>query len=101
LANCSTDEEEQYGFAVSSCTAGEIPTLVRPCSGPATIKRGRQFALHADSEAVAFHEDDGTVSIETTGGRVAAEPGDWIIKHSAEDFALCRPDAFAANYEPV
>ena len=31
-------------------------------------------ALHADSELVAFREDDGTVSIETTGGRVAAQP---------------------------
>jgi hypothetical protein len=75
---------------------------LKPCSGPATIKRGQQFAaLHADSEAVALYEDDGTVSIKTTGGRVAAELGDWIIKRSAEDFALCRPDAFAANYEPA
>jgi hypothetical protein len=31
-------------------------------------------ALHADSELVAFREDDGTVSIETAGGRVAAQP---------------------------
>src|SRR5215216_6077414 len=37
-------------------------------------------ALHADSELVAFREDDGTVSIETTGGRAAAQRGDWIIK---------------------
>ncbi len=44
---------------------------------------------------------DGTVSIETTGGRVAAQLGDWIIKRAAEDFSLCRPDAFAANYEPA
>ena len=53
--------------------------------------------LHADSEFVAFREDDETVSIETTGGRVTAQLGDWIIKRAAEDFALCRPDAFAAN----
>lgn len=31
--------------------------------------------LHADSEVVAFREDDGTVSIESTGGRVAAQFG--------------------------
>jgi hypothetical protein len=58
-------------------------------------------ALHADSELVAFREDDGSVSIETIGGRVAAQPGDWIIKRSAEDFALCRPGTFAADYEPA
>lgn len=56
-------------------------------------------ALQADSELVAFREDDGTVSIETTGGRVAAQLGDWIIKGGTVDCALCRPGAFAANYE--
>jgi hypothetical protein len=58
-------------------------------------------ALHADSELVAFREHDGSVSIESIGGRVAAQPGDWIIKRAAEDFALCRPDTFAADYEPA
>jgi hypothetical protein len=58
-------------------------------------------ALHADSELVAFREDDGSVSIETIGGRVAAQPGDWIIKRAAEDFALCRPGTFAADYKPA
>jgi hypothetical protein len=58
-------------------------------------------ALHADSEVVAFREDDGTVSIETTGGRVYAQTGDWIIKDNAGDLALCTSDALAANYKPV
>jgi hypothetical protein len=58
-------------------------------------------ALHADSELVAFREDDGTISIETTGGRVHAEAGDWIIKDSAGEFCVCKPDALAANYERV
>jgi hypothetical protein len=56
-------------------------------------------ALCADSELVAFREHDGTVSIETTGGRVAAQPGDWIIKAAVTDFAVCWPDTFAANHE--
>ena len=58
-------------------------------------------ALHADSELVAFREDDGKVSIETRDGRVAAEPGDWVVKRSVYDFALCRPSAFAADYKPA
>lgn len=57
--------------------------------------------LHADSELVALREDDGRVSIETTGGRVAAQPGDWIIKGAADDLSVCRPVTFAANYEPA
>lgn len=58
-------------------------------------------ALHADSELVAFREDDGSVSIETTGGRVAAQLGDWIIKAAASDFTLWRAEPFAANHEPA
>ena len=33
-------------------------------------------ALRADNELVAFREVEGTVSIETAGGRAYAEPGD-------------------------
>jgi hypothetical protein len=58
-------------------------------------------ALHADSELVAFREDDGSVSIETIGGRVAAQPGDRIIKGGVSDFTLCRAEVFAANHEPA
>jgi len=50
---------------------------------------------------VAFREDDGSVSIETISGRVAAQPGDWIIKGAVSDFTLCRAEVFAANYEPA
>jgi hypothetical protein len=42
---------------------------------------------------VAFREDDGAVSIETAGGRVAAQLGDWIIKSGDEDFLLGRPSS--------
>lgn len=37
--------------------------------------------LHADSELVAFWNEDGTVSIETPDGRrVVAKVGDWIVR---------------------
>ena len=58
-------------------------------------------ALHADSELVAFREDDGSVSVETIGRRVAAQPGDWIIKRAVSDFTLCRAEVFATNHEPA
>ena len=55
-------------------------------------------ALHADSELVAFREDDGTVSIETAGGRVAAQQGDWIVKAGDDDFLVGRSADFDMNY---
>ena len=56
-------------------------------------------ALHADSELVAFRNEEGTVSIETPDGRMAAEVGDWIVKHPEGFFYLYTPHRFAAHYE--
>ena len=56
-------------------------------------------ALHTDGELPAFREDDGTVSIETEGGRLAVRSGDWIIKDEAG--LLCQPSVFSTSYEPA
>lgn len=58
-------------------------------------------ALHADSELVAFRNEDGTVSIETPDGRIDAEAKDWIAKYPEGYFYIFTPDEFAANYEPA
>ena len=39
--------------------------------------------------------------IQTLEGDMRAEPGDWIIKGVAREFYPCKPDIFAATYEPV
>ena len=59
-------------------------------------------ALHADSELVAFREDDGTVSIETTGRTGArCRLATGSSRAAPVTSPSARPDAFAANYEPV
>ena len=39
--------------------------------------------------------------IETLEGRMAASPGDWVIRGVAGEFYPCKPGIFAATYEPV
>lgn len=39
--------------------------------------------------------------IETLEGTHRANPGDWIIKGVAGEFYPCKPEIFAATYEPV
>lgn len=39
--------------------------------------------------------------IETLEGRMAANPGDWIIKGLKGEFYPCKPDIFARSYEEV
>lgn len=40
-------------------------------------------------------------TIHTLEGDMRTEPGDWIIKGTANEFYPCKPDIFATVYEPV
>lgn len=46
-------------------------------------------------------ERDGEIAIETLEGTMTASPGDWIIKGVKGEFYPCKPDIFAATYEPA
>jgi hypothetical protein len=39
--------------------------------------------------------------IHALEGEMRAEPGDWIIRSAEGAFHPCKPDIFAATYEPV
>ena len=39
--------------------------------------------------------------INTLEGEMIASPGDWIIKGVKGEFYPCKPDIFAATYEPA
>ena len=43
----------------------------------------------------------GYFEIETLEGVMRANVGDWIIKGVKGEFYPCRPDIFAATYEPA
>ncbi|HJR01784.1 MAG TPA: hypothetical protein VKA83_09140 [Methylomirabilota bacterium] len=52
-------------------------------------------------------DDDGApyetaaLRIHTEEGTMQAQLGDWIIKGIKGEFYPCKPDIFAATYEPV
>jgi len=52
-----------------------------------------------DSKAMFL--EDGTFVIDTLEGRMTAQPGDWIIRGVKGEIYPCKPDVFAATYEPV
>jgi hypothetical protein len=41
------------------------------------------------------------ISMPTLEGEMHGQGGDWIIKGVKGEFYLCKPDIFAATYEPV
>jgi len=44
---------------------------------------------------------NGSLSIPTLEGTHRADKGDWIIKGIKGEFYPCKPDIFAATYEPA
>jgi hypothetical protein len=42
-----------------------------------------------------------TLAIRTLEGTHTVSPGDWIIKGVKGEFYPCKPDIFAATYEPA
>lgn len=47
------------------------------------------------------HDGPEPLSIETLEGTMLAQPGDWIITGVKGERYPCKPDIFAATYEPV
>ena len=44
---------------------------------------------------------DDYIEIKTLEGTMRADKGDWIIKGVKGEFYPCKPDIFAATYEPA
>lgn len=53
------------------------------------------------TDGVAEYAHMGRVCVRTLEGPVWASRGDWIIKGVKGEFYPCKPDIFAATYEPV
>jgi hypothetical protein len=61
------------------------------------------FGLQASGN---YHPGNRTVSrayisIKTLEGRMSADVGDWIIRGVKGELYPCKPDIFAATYDPV
>ncbi len=53
------------------------------------------------SRARGFSVGIDSLFIITLEGTMEAVPGDWIIKGVKGEFYPCKPDIFAATYEPA
>ena len=47
------------------------------------------------------YPEDGSMLIKTLEGEMCAQPGDWIIRGIKGELYPCKPDIFAATYEPA
>jgi len=53
------------------------------------------------ASGVSIDPATGLILIATLEGVMQAKPGDWIIRGVQGEFYPCKPDIFAATYEPA
>lgn len=58
-------------------------------------------AIQAFTGGIAQPQSDGAMVIPTLEGDHLANVGDWIIKGVKGEFYPCKPDIFAATYDPA
>ena len=76
---------------------------IRSTGSPESNREIIQWTHGSNTPAVMDqHPEQGRLlSINTLEGAHWVSPGDWVIKGVAGEFYPCKPDIFAATYEPV
>lgn len=61
------------------------------------------MSLQLAAPEAAWHVADsaGVVAIQTLEGVMTAQVGDWVIRGVKGEIYPCKPDIFAATYEPA
>jgi hypothetical protein len=74
--------------------------------GDGRVKKGDPFPKGVDDPRAlsgygTTDSDDGPLWIRTMEGQMTVSPQDWVICGVKGEFYPCKPDIFAATYEPV
>lgn len=59
------------------------------------------WLLDANKANAVVFQSDNTIAIPTLEGVMRGDVGDWIIKGVKGELYPCKPDIFAATYEPA
>lgn len=60
----------------------------------------RTWMGESDVRDCSNEDTDVPLAIDALEGQTWAQPGDWIIKGVAGEFYPCKPEIFAATYDP-
>lgn len=65
------------------------------------VGKAETISTWMKSHGVNPQFDGATFAISTLEGTMKADRGDWIIRGVKGEFYPCKPDIFAATYEPL
>jgi hypothetical protein len=78
------------------------PVVIEAIHYDGTDESLADVRVFAGAAADTFHTvSDARLEIMTLEGTLLASPGDWIIRGVAGEIYPCKPDIFAATYDPV
>lgn len=77
----------------------KLPVLIE--AREFTGENFHEFLLWADEYEVPMQGDETSLTVETLEGPMKANIGDFIIRGVANEFYPCKPEIFAASYEPA
>lgn len=82
----------------------KLPVVIETIQFDGTAKNAKEIALWiGDGTLFGYSIDYGyeRFTIKTIEGIMTAQLNDWIIKGVKGEFYPCKPDIFAATYEPA
>jgi hypothetical protein len=79
-------------------TGGNLREIITFIDGPPITRTAHAGMMWEQYEELVRRDG---LKIFTLEGKMNAAVGDWIIKGVQGEFYPCKPDIFAATYEPV
>jgi hypothetical protein len=78
------------------------PVVIDACQfkGNLVLSEFQYWLMEVDPERRCNYVGD-TLEIDTLEGKMTAQIGDWVICGVKKELYPCKPDIFAATYEPV
>lgn len=77
----------------------KMPVVIEAWQVTDEIANSKSIGKWVGGESIIYHSKG--FSIKTLEGDMQANVGDYIIKGVKGEFYPCKPDIFAATYEPV
>lgn len=94
-----SDREHELEKALNVHNFRKKPIVIKAIQY--TGKNIDDLLIWAGANNVRLEEEtEPYIYIQTLEGSVMAAPGDWIIRGVSGEYYPCKPDIFAATYEP-
>ena len=74
------------------------PVVIEAVQWTGDILDAETITNFAADDPIGFQND--SLAVFTLEGLMTASPGDWIIRGVQGELYPCKPDIFAATYEP-